>query len=32
MGRTKLESIELDDEVKPKMPTCASVVIEDDER
>ncbi|TCB46460.1 Dyp-type peroxidase [Acinetobacter terrestris] len=31
MGRTKLESIELDDEVKPKNAHIARVVIEDDE-
>lgn len=31
IGRTKLESIELDDEVKPKNAHIARVVIEDDE-
>ena len=31
MGRTKLESIELDDEVKPKYAHIARVVIEDEE-
>lgn len=31
MGRTKLESIELDDKVKPKNAHIARVVIEDDE-
>ncbi|WP_291356512.1 Dyp-type peroxidase [Acinetobacter sp. UBA3106] len=31
MGRTKLESIELDDEVKPKNAHIARVVIEDEE-